>query len=183
MPPRPFPFPFRVGTDICNVQRVRSIITPRAGSEGEPLRPLRHYLKRVFTEHERQYFWNRFGPEESVLEKADVISKFLAGRFAAKEACRKAIQHLDIVQRGFKHIMILPVTAVDRSKHQSLRPQGLILDMVYEDFEPTWVKPDGKIGVIDMSEIDGQLCEISISHDGDYATAVAIVPMADKWER
>ncbi|KAH6872439.1 hypothetical protein BKA58DRAFT_145730 [Alternaria rosae] len=180
MPPRAFPLPFRVGTDICNVPRVRSIITPRTGGDGEPLRPLRHYLKRVFTEHERQYFWNRFGPEESVLEKVDVISKFLAGRFAAKEACRKAIQHLDIIQRGFKHIMILPVSTVDRSKHQSLRPQGLILDMVYEDFEPSWVAPDGKVGLIDMSEIDGQLCEISISHDGDYATAVAIVPVAGK---
>lgn len=78
--------------------------------------------------------------------------------------------------------MILPVTTVDRSRHQSLRPEGLILDMVYEDFEPSWVTPDGKVGLIDMSEIDGQLCEISISHDGDYATAVAIVPVAGKWK-
>jgi holo-[acyl-carrier protein] synthase len=133
------------------------------------------------------------------LDKADVISRFLAGRcvftvpqslkgslrdtrFAAKEACRKACQHLSIIQTGFKHIMILPVTSMDRSKHQSSRPQGLILDQVYEDFEPVMVKPDGKIELIDLSKLDGQLCEISISHDGDYATAVAIVPIAEKWK-
>ena len=28
--------------------------------------------------------------------------------------------------------MILPVTSLDRSEHQSSRPQGLILDKVYE---------------------------------------------------
>jgi holo-[acyl-carrier protein] synthase len=78
--------------------------------------------------------------------------------------------------------MILPVTSMDRSKHQSSRPQGLILDQVYEDFEPVMVKPDGKIELIDLSKLDGQLCEISISHDGDYATAVAIVPIAEKWK-
>jgi holo-[acyl-carrier protein] synthase len=32
---------------------------------------------------------------------------------------------------------------------------------------------------VDVSELDGQLCEISISHDGDFATAVAIVPVVE----
>lgn len=37
---------------------------------------------------------------------------------------------------------------------------------------------------IHPSEFEGQLCEISISHDGDFATAIAIVPsMADKQPR
>jgi holo-[acyl-carrier protein] synthase len=78
MPLRPFPFPFRVGTDICNVSRLRTIITRR--SDNEPLRPLRQYLRRVLTDHERQYFWKRFGPEEAVLGKMDAVSQFLAGR-------------------------------------------------------------------------------------------------------
>jgi holo-[acyl-carrier protein] synthase len=65
--------------------------------------------------------------------------------------------------------MILPVSSVDRSEHQSARPQGLILDKVYD----TESSDDTRV---DVSGLDGQLCEISISHDGDFATAVAIVP-------
>jgi holo-[acyl-carrier protein] synthase len=80
--------------------------------------------------------------------------------------------------------MILPVASPDRGEHQSSRPQGLILDKAYKTYAtPT---PDSidtgvvrKIQVrtdVDVSGLDGQLCEISISHDGDFATAVAIVP-------
>ncbi|KAG9191863.1 holo-[acyl-carrier protein] synthase [Alternaria panax] len=184
MPLRPFPYPFQVGTDICNVSRLRAVLTRDYG--GEPLRPLHQYLRRVLTDHERQYFWNRFGPEEAIAKKMASVSQFLAGRFAAKEACRKACSHLDMNARGFKHIMILPVTSVDRSKHQSSRPRGLILDKVYETYTPAPNDPaksdNARVAIqhvmstlVDVSELDGQLCEISISHDGDFATAVAIV--------
>ncbi|RAR01866.1 hypothetical protein DDE82_006204 [Stemphylium lycopersici] len=183
MPPRPFPFPFRVGTDICNVSRLRGVITRRY--DGDPTLPLRQFLKRVFTDHERQYFWKRFGPTEDVLAKTEAISAFLAGRFAAKEACRKACDHLDKNARGFQHIMILPVTSLDRSEHQSSRPQGLILDALYEaqarsTGDSTYTQDagieDGPRALVDIAELEGQLCEISISHDGGFATAVAIVP-------
>jgi holo-[acyl-carrier protein] synthase len=172
------------------------------------LRPLHQYLRRVLTDHERQYFWNRFGPEEAILGKTDAVVQFLAGRyvctlscpqaessfdarFAAKEACRKACDHLDGNARGFKHIMVLPVTPVDHDKHQSSRPQGLILDKVYEPYAPAPSDVEGSVDaraaiqhvmstLIDVSKLDGQLCEISISHDGDYATAVAIVPLVGR---
>jgi holo-[acyl-carrier protein] synthase len=109
-------------------------------------------------------------------------------RFAAKEACRKACDHLDANERGFKHIMILPVTLADGEKHQSSRPQGLILDKVYETYasapSDAGNSADARVAMqhvmstlVDVSELDGQLCEISISHDGDFATAVAIVPV------
>jgi holo-[acyl-carrier protein] synthase len=74
--------------------------------------------------------------------------------------------------------MILPVTSVDRSEHQSARPQGLILDKVY-DTESSDDAPVVASTRVDVSELDGQLCEISISHDGDFATAVAIVPVVE----
>ncbi|CAG5145107.1 uncharacterized protein ALTATR162_LOCUS1654 [Alternaria atra] len=189
MPLRPFPFPFRVGTDVCNISRLRAVLTRHYG--GEPLRPLHQYLRRVLTDHERQYFWNRFGPEETISKKIDSVSQFLAGRFAAKEACRKACEQLDSNARGFKHIMILPVNSVDRNKHQSSRPQGLILDKVYEPYAPAPSdaenSADARVAMqhvmstlVDVSELDGQLCELSISHDGDYATAVAIVPVTER---
>jgi holo-[acyl-carrier protein] synthase len=165
-------------------------------------------LRRVLTDHERQYFWNRFGPEETISKKIDSVSQFLAGRyvyiipqiwakglyderFAAKEACRKACEQLDSNARGFKHIMILPVNSVDRNKHQSSRPQGLILDKVYEPYAPAPSdaenSADARVAMqhvmstlVDVSELDGQLCELSISHDGDYATAIAIVPVTER---
>jgi holo-[acyl-carrier protein] synthase len=145
----------------------------------------------VFTDHERQYFWKRFGPEEEAFTKVDAISQFLAGRygigmianfsspslrylrFAAKEACRKACKQMNSNSRGFQHIVILPVASPGASAHQSSRPQGLILDKPYEVWQDAVSTPQGRV---DINELDGQLCEISISHDGDFATAVAIVP-------
>jgi holo-[acyl-carrier protein] synthase len=80
--------------------------------------------------------------------------------------------------------MILPTTSAPRHKHQSTRPQGLVLDTPYESSVAT-DQPCQEGGQttdrvnatsIDVDELDGQLCEISISHDGDFATAVALVP-------
>jgi len=76
--------------------------------------------------------------------------------------------------------MILPITAnTDRRAHQSSRPQGLILDVGY-GIQASMVQDEtGKqteITPLDIDRLDGQLCEISISHDGDFATAVALVP-------
>ncbi|KAF1843320.1 uncharacterized protein K460DRAFT_378492 [Cucurbitaria berberidis CBS 394.84] len=195
MPPRPFPFPLRVGTDICNIARLRAIITRR--SDGEPLRPLSQFISRVLSGPERTYFWARFGPPAQVLGRIDTVSEFLAGRFAAKEACRKACNHLDPNTRAYHQILILPIKLPGRGEKQSSPPQGLILDKAIENI----YKDDGEqrtsegelttsIGgtlmrkieekrQIDAHELEGQLCEISISHDGDFATAVAIVPSMD----
>ncbi|KAA8622835.1 4-phosphopantetheinyl transferase superfamily protein [Pyrenophora tritici-repentis] len=192
MPLRPFPIPFKVGTDICYVPRIRKFITQP--SNGEPQRPLRRLLRKLLTEHERRYFWQRFG-SGAPFNSIERVSQFLAGRFAAKEACRKACTHLDPKSRGFQHVMILPVTANERDRYKSGRPQGLILDEVYTagaEPEADLVESRG-VGTVDegigevaenskpladINELNGQLCEISISHDGDYATAVAIVAFA-----
>ncbi|KAJ5057993.1 hypothetical protein J3E72DRAFT_159085, partial [Bipolaris maydis] len=155
---------------------------------GDPLRPLHQFLKRVLTSHEQQYFWQRFASADDILTKTDAVAAFLAGRshdkrFAAKEACRKACDHLDKNSRGFQQIIILPITSLNRNEHQSSRPQGLILDEVYK----TQALPTDSMGaslgdkgrsplLLNVHELEGQLCEISISHDGDFATAVAIVP-------
>ena len=78
MPPRPFPYALRVGTDICNVSRLRAVITRR--SNGKSLRPLSQFLARILTSPERNYFWGRFGPPEEALKNLDAVSQFLAGR-------------------------------------------------------------------------------------------------------
>jgi holo-[acyl-carrier protein] synthase len=108
------------------------------------------------------------------------------GRFAAKEAIRKACDHFGMSERAFHRIMILPVASNDRITHQSVRPRGLILDKEFStpytgasDSEDSAQGPKKKYGSgmhVDVNSLDGQLCEISISHDGDFATAVALVP-------
>ncbi|KAH7070933.1 hypothetical protein FB567DRAFT_455373 [Paraphoma chrysanthemicola] len=148
---------------------------------------LYRFVTRILTEPESMYFWGRFGPLHSIRERLDDASQYLAGRFAAKEAMRKACDHLKHSSRGFKSIMVLPIRSTDRKSgqndHLSAAPQGLILDAPYEALEKSDCEEEqGILGVgaspplTNMDGLHGQLCPISISHDGDFATAVAIVP-------
>jgi holo-[acyl-carrier protein] synthase len=111
----------------------------------------------------------------------------MKGRFAAKEAIRKACDQFGSSERAFHHIMILPVASTGRTTHKSVPPRGLILDKEFStpntsasDSEGPALGPMEKdaSGIpVDVNSLDGQLCEISISHDGDFATAVALVPL------
>ena len=38
-------------------------------------------MRRVLTDPECMYFWDRFGPQPDVLNKLDAVSEFLAGRY------------------------------------------------------------------------------------------------------
>jgi holo-[acyl-carrier protein] synthase len=206
MPPRPFPFTLRLGTDICNVSRVRRLLARK----GDSMLYLKKFTKRVLTEPECAYFFGRFGPKTHIESNLDTVSEFLAGRlvkqfahrisrltpyrFAAKEAIRKACDQFETSDRGFQSIIILPIDTAPRNKHQSTRPQGLILDRPYKPAQSVEQasgarSKDGAAGAfskqsaMEMSvtadDLDGQLCEISISHDGMFATAVALVPLME----
>lgn len=78
--------------------------------------------------------------------------------------------------------MILPVTPPsDRNAHRSGPPRGLILDAEYGARLASEYNGDETIMHAEskhagFQSLSGQLCEISISHDGDFATAVALVP-------
>lgn len=73
MPLRPFPFALRVGTDICNVSRIRQLLAKQAYQQ--------KLFKRIFTEPERTYLWHRFGPQHEVFGNLDVVSEYVAGRY------------------------------------------------------------------------------------------------------
>jgi holo-[acyl-carrier protein] synthase len=105
-------------------------------------------------------------------------------RFAAKEAIRKACDHFEETSRGYQGIVILPITPSTLLEHHSSRPQGLVLDTPYgptpaayhnlnDPADSTTASEESSVTADDLA---GQLCEISISHDGDFATAVALVP-------
>lgn len=201
MPPRPFPYPLRIGNDICQVARIRALIagdsaTATASATANSAKLLSRFLRRILTPPERAYFWSRFGPQDEIPNKLGSISQFLAGRFAAKEACRKACPHFSRHTRGFQQIIILPVTqSLDDGQTAepgaSARPQGLILDSgcwpqdicshggERETAAATATAagtPSLPCDASALDMLDGQLCEVSISHEDGYATAVALVP-------
>ncbi|KAF2475629.1 uncharacterized protein BDR25DRAFT_339686 [Lindgomyces ingoldianus] len=192
MPPRPFPYPLKVGIDVCYIARIRDILTKNVGKEVNESKPLSQFLSKVMTWPERQFFWDRFKDNESAYKDINKVAQYLAGRWAAKEACRKACSHMGL-SNGHHKIMILPESG-DRYEHgASFAPKGLILHELITSYHPSKdLDPEKREGVwykttrrhhFDANEVDGQFCEVSISHDERFATAVAMVPIIRlEWE-
>lgn len=87
--------------------------------------------------------------------------------------------------------MILPVsTRSHEAKAATAPPQGLILRESLAPFllEGGAAATGHKDGMVvageapsrfDINAVDGQFCEVSISHDDEFAQAVAMVPRVD----
>ncbi|KAG5948795.1 hypothetical protein E4U60_000870 [Claviceps pazoutovae] len=170
MPPplRPFPFPIHVGTDICQISRIYAILnSPRR----------RRFIHRVLAPEEVAQHGTRLGediPGEAAKsdrdgtrtgnEKGDVkgsalwkTAAFLAGRFAAKEAVIKA--------HPYRRLTLHDVV-VERmpGRHEDRLGSGPPVARI-------------KAGNGDARGADGEgdvSALISISHDGDYATAFCV---------
>jgi phosphopantetheinyl transferase (holo-ACP synthase) len=113
MSPRPFPFPLRVGTDLCSVPRLRSLITKAQNGNKGP--PLNAFLHKILTHPERSYFRERFGNNEAVFRNVDNVAQFLAGRYVSQTSCVDEI--------GLALITDLQVRS-QRSMSQGLRSPG-----------------------------------------------------------
>ncbi|GAB7362919.1 hypothetical protein MBLNU230_g3220t1 [Neophaeotheca triangularis] len=86
---RPFPSGISIGTDICDIRRVRKIITQSHGK-------LDNFVRRSLTWREANVFHNRFGKTKVILQNGDEqlrgVCHYLASRWAAKEAAIKAVE-------------------------------------------------------------------------------------------
>ncbi|KAH7121174.1 hypothetical protein B0J11DRAFT_508199 [Dendryphion nanum] len=192
MPLRPFPYSLRVGTDICSISRVRELLTGKnRKTNSDPTALLAQFLTKVFTWPERQAFEDRFDSYAKACKHPDQVSAFLAGRWAAKEACRKACTHLS-TSNGFHNIMILPSNPKRSPKFGTQAPTGIVLRqalqayLVRKEETRTHDQLVRRVGFssaeFDMEKVEGQSFQVSISHDGEYATAVAVVPpMPQEW--
>ncbi|KAF2201548.1 hypothetical protein GQ43DRAFT_394007 [Delitschia confertaspora ATCC 74209] len=140
MPPRPFPYSLRLGTDLCSVRHIKNVLTGK--DEAASKAKLGRLLRRIFTTPETQLFEARFGRLESgeSLAQMERVTEFLAGRYYRK--------------------IVSP-----------FRPTGLVLDQEFD-----WKKWGERSIVEHVKEMEGQWCEVSISHDGEYALAMALVP-------
>ncbi|RMY57209.1 hypothetical protein D0863_12714 [Hortaea werneckii] len=218
MSPRPFPFALGIGTDICHRKRIEQLLLkppPQARKKN-----LTRFLVRFLTSREISIFWRKFEDESGLfVSQLENVTRYLAGRWAAKEATIKACQWR---QLSFKHIQILRQQkglGVD----QTGATYALILDRPASAFHAAFdsktrdhsseigddVAKRNRISRFSSSEsiatdnttseqrrqphppstIDehdlisteaqdddpsGQTAKISISHDGEYATAVCL---------
>ncbi|CAG9998012.1 unnamed protein product [Clonostachys byssicola] len=160
-PLRAFPLPINVGTDICQISRIYRILKgPRAA----------RFVDRILGPHERAAAASRLLPlrtegnhnspslssgsvARSGGSRDDELWKtaaFIAGRFAAKEAAIKAHSH----RRLTFHDIIIERRGRDEERLGSGPPVARIRGEPGDDCDSSAM--------------------ISISHDGDYATAVCI---------
>ncbi|KAL1892951.1 hypothetical protein Cpir12675_004319 [Ceratocystis pirilliformis] len=183
----PFPSPFHVGIDICQISRIRALIASRYGLR---------FLNRIFSAEEQKAYAARLAPaynlaraaaaantrllaknNETVLitkplqttavekskDKVPLESaiRLVAGRFAAKEATFKAHP---LHRLGFHDVHILHRAIIHHAEtsRTSLSQNG------------GSSAPCAVIQANPPFTTQAQEARISISHDGDYATAVCI---------
>ena len=87
-------------------------------------------------------------------------------------------------KQGLHDIVILPVVSSSTDQPHSGPPRGLVLDCVrkweYHKSAGQGLEQKHASRIVTENDLEGQLCEVSISHDGDYATAAALVPLLQK---
>ncbi|KAK2135080.1 hypothetical protein NOF04DRAFT_1202814 [Fusarium oxysporum II5] len=167
-PLRPFPFPLNIGTDICQISRIYHILSgPRALRfvnrvlAPEELAKKDARLNVLYQAAARKAPSRRatseasksLQPHEYITSKDPELWKcaaFIAGRFAVKEATIKAHPH--------RHLTF----------HDIMVERRLVKGEVLGSGPPIARIRGGEGEAEDTSAM------VSISHDGDYATAVCL---------
>ena len=151
----PFPLPLNIGTDIVHIPRILRLITSRNGSTKTYLD---RFTRRILCDQEQEYFRSRFLkhqlPHSPSLLHSDpptaaeryAMARWLAERFAAKEAARKAATG-GAAAISWKGVMVRVEVEADG------RP------------EVVYIKDGGTMG---------EVGKLSISHDGEYVIATVL---------
>ncbi|EEQ33149.1 putative holo-[acyl-carrier-protein] synthase [Microsporum canis] len=162
MKPTPFPFLLNIGTDIVHIPRIQRLVTHSVVNSSQRTY-LSRFVRRILCKQEQAVFESKFQLAASVSnaalpaqpitpQKCTDIARWLAGRFAAKEAARKAA------------------------------PGGASSISWKEVVVRAEAGGDGRPEVVYLREGDsvGQVGKLSISHDGEYvvATVIAASPQA-----
>ncbi|KAF9892226.1 hypothetical protein FE257_002002 [Aspergillus nanangensis] len=145
MKPIPFPIALNIGTDIVHLPRITRLVTRRGNY-------LSRFMRRILTDQEQHDFRTRFTlpplPTTDLSSPPPPISpdmtRWLAGRFAAKEAARKAAPN-GASSLGWKDVIVRVGEG-----HDNGRP------------EVVYVGGEGRIG------------KLSISHDAEYVVATVL---------
>ena len=150
----PFPAALKVGTDIVHISRIEKVISKNN------YHALQGFLKRVLHPLECRDFIKKF-PEwrtkAAILDlrheqahSGRALSRWLSGRWAAKEAARKAWGATSL---GFKDVRV-EIHAATGEVQMVCHGEDLIKGSIKQAAE--------------------QVAQLSISHDGDYAMATVL---------
>ncbi|OBT43202.1 hypothetical protein VE00_06425 [Pseudogymnoascus sp. WSF 3629] len=176
----PSPPPYTIGTDICHIPRILLLLRRQLAEQGYVPPSMPRFWTRVLTPLEARYSgWKSGGGVEG-------SARFLAGRWAAKEAVIKAFSAAypgggrevfmhDIVILNAKVQSALlearkaavRIDARERGAQQEEMQGGEGEGEVKGGAPRAFVKVPGGEGWVEVS--------VSISHDGEYATATALV--------
>ncbi|KAL2810888.1 hypothetical protein BJX63DRAFT_433851 [Aspergillus granulosus] len=170
-PPLPFPLGLNIGTDIVHLPRITRLISRPGGY-------LERFTRRILSETEQADFRTRFAlpplnaqspspildthTEKRGNRSLDVkitpdMARWLAGRFAAKEAARKAARG-GASAVGWKDVIVRVGKGQegtnDEGKGAEGRPEIVFMDR--------------------HGNGPGRLGRLSISHDGEYVVATVL---------
>jgi holo-[acyl-carrier protein] synthase len=154
MKPLPFPFPLNIGTDIVHIPRITRLLA----------RPnyLGRFTRRILCHTEQSDFNTRFSDSLEAQKAAHQqpppvpadVTRWLAGRFAAKEAARKAAPE-GAASIGWKDVIVrVQEDGGAFGVGVSRRPEIVYLP-----------RGDGD---------EGRVAKLSISHDGEYVVATVL---------
>ncbi|KAI9824985.1 MAG: hypothetical protein M1819_000783 [Sarea resinae] len=174
MPVMPFPSSLSIGTDICHIARIQRLITRDAQGKS-----LQRFGRRIFNLYEQPEFERRV---EDVIERHGreqgmrKLAEWLAGRFAAKEAAIKAIRS--------RHITWHDITIrVPPGHKEKVAPQMVIAAAsasAFASMKTGTVTATATAAIRKSMEheedrdLEGAEARLSLSHDGEYATAVVL---------
>lgn len=82
MPPRPFPIPITIGTDLCHYPRFMKYVPPLPQKTGVSV--LYSLFDKVFTPNEQREFWRKWGNFGGIREKEarrEGVGRWLGGRY------------------------------------------------------------------------------------------------------
>ncbi|KAI5917135.1 hypothetical protein F4810DRAFT_697776 [Camillea tinctor] len=161
-----FPVPFTVGNDICHIPRILKIL------RGERTGP--RFVKRILAPEEMEQPWTKplisiiLSPasgdaEPAALRESEMwrAARFMAGRFAVKEAVFKAHPHRKLT---WHRIVIdrLPLATTKKDEKMEKEKEK------DSDSGPPLarIRGDGRY--------EDTRASVSISHDGEYAVAVCV---------
>lgn len=168
----PFPLAINLGTDIVYLPRIAALLSRRGNN-------LSRFTRRILCEQEQRDFHNRFKDSIAIQSHSKPstsmhsppitadMTRWLAGRFAAKEAARKAAP-CGAASIGWKQVMVRvqeesdTISGAETGTYNATQADGVSRrpEIVY-----LGTREDGS---------DSRIGRLSISHDGDYVTATVL---------
>ncbi|KAJ5632325.1 hypothetical protein N7490_008664 [Penicillium lividum] len=175
MKPIPFPYALNIGTDVVHLPRITALLTRRGNY-------LARFTRRILCEQEQRDFHHRFKeslalqsqpqtqttstPARPSFITAD-MTRWLAGRFAAKEAARKAAPD-GAASIGWKDVMV-------RVQESSDSDMGVNMGVAQShQVDGLSRRPEIVYLGTAVDGSDSRVGRLSISHDGDYVVATVL---------